>query len=129
MSFFTGTAAIAPNFKEVKEITTDIELIYELQDYFTSTDLKLPAKFSDCFLKVGDKWSPLYPLIFSAFVDEEKTISFHLITNITDKTFEGDKVVLKGVTTAKIADNLTLLQLTQRIHDYFKEDDKTHSAL
>jgi hypothetical protein len=112
--------------KTVKEITTDMALSYEWSG--TSYDMKLPAKFSDAFLKIGSTWLPLYPLIFSAFENDETTISFHLVISIMDKTFEGNDVVLKGVTTIKIEDNLNLLQLTARTKDYFK-DDKTNTPL
>ena len=118
---FTWTP-IQSKFKEVKEITTDEVLVYEWNG--GSFDMTLPAKFTDCFLKVGYSWSPLYPLIFSAFENESKEISFHLVTGIIDKTFEGDKVILKSVTTTKIEDNLTLMQLTNRVKEYFKEDKK-----
>jgi hypothetical protein len=116
-----------PLLKELKEITTDGELTYVWNG--GSCDMRLPAKFGDCFLKVGTAWSPLYPLIFSAFENDEKAISFHLIINVQDKTFEGDQVVLKGVVTTKIEDNLTLLQLTSRVRDFFKEDDKTNPVV
>jgi hypothetical protein len=110
-------------FKEVKELTTDEELIFIVVDNFTMNNLKLPAKFSDCFLKVGTTWSPLYPLIFSALENDNKEISFHLVTEISDKVFEGDNVILKSVSTSKIEDNLTLLQLCERTKAYFKKDE------
>jgi hypothetical protein len=109
--------------KDIKEITTDEVLEYVWTDQF---DLKLPQKFSDCFLKVGYTWSPLYPIIFSGFMNDEKEISFHIVTSITDKIFEGDKVVLKGITTVKIEDNLTLIQLSQRTTKYFKDNDTSN---
>jgi|SRR5579859_4014510 len=113
---------LSPTLKEVKEITTDSELIYEW-DGISSTGfhMKLPAKFSDCFLKVGYAWSPLYPLIFSAYENDSKEMSFYLVRDISDKIFEGNKVVLKSVTTTKIEDNLTLMQLTQRVRQYFED--------
>ena len=124
LTLANGTATftnwmIGPNFKEVKEITTDNELNYEWDGQ--SFEMKLPAKFSDCFLKVGYTWSPLYPLIFSAYENASKVMSFHLVIGIIDKIFEGDKVVLKSVTTTKIEDNLTLLQLTNRVRQYFED--------
>lgn len=106
--------------KEVKEITTDNELTYEWNG--GSFDMKLPSKFNDCFLKVGYTWAPLYPLIFSALENDEKTISFHMVVGITDKVFEGEKVILKAVTTTKIEDNLTLVQLLERARAYLKKD-------
>lgn len=115
--------------KELKEITTDSELTYDWNDGYGAYDLKLPAKFGDCFLKVGNEWSSLYPLIFSAYEHDAKELSFHIVVGISDKAFDGDKVVLKSANIAKISDNLTLLQLTQRVRDFFKEDDKTNSTL
>jgi hypothetical protein len=126
-TYTTGTTTILANwnsnsnFKDVKEITTDSELSYGWNG--SSFDMKLPQQFNDCFLKVGYKYSPLYPLIFSAFENDNKTISFHLVLDITDKTFDGDKVVLKSVTTTKIEDNLTLLQLTERCRNFFKDKE------
>jgi len=122
-----GTITFGSNFKNVKEITTDIELIYEWSD--SSFNMKLPAKFGDCFLKVGYTWSPLYPLIFSAIENDSKELSFHLVTGITDKSFEGDTVILKSVTSTKIEDNLTLLQLAEKVRNHFKEYDKTNPTL
>ena len=113
------------NLKEVKEITTDCVIKCEVTGF--SLDVTLPQKFSDCFLKVGYAWSPLYPLIFSAIVDGEITMSFHIVTTITGKVLEGNDVILKGITTIKIEDNLTLLQLCERTKDFFK-DDKTNSS-
>lgn len=110
------------SLKEVKEITTDAELIYEWNG--NTYDMKLPTKFSDCFLKVGYTWSPLYPLIFSALENDSKEMSFHIVVGISDKVFEGDKVILKSVTTTKIEDNLTLLQLSERTNQFFKKDGK-----
>jgi hypothetical protein len=126
-TLITGTNNVGFYFKEVKEITTDNELTYEWNG--VSFDIRLPQKFSDCFLKVGYGWVPLYPLIFSAFEGDSKEMSFHLVTAILDKVFEGDNVILKSVTSIKIEDNLTLLQLTNRTKEYFQEDDKTSSAL
>jgi hypothetical protein len=126
-TIITGTNNVGFYFKEVKEITTDNELTYEWNG--VSFDMHLPQKFSDCFLKVGYNWSPLYPLIFSAFDGDSKEMSFHLVTAILDKMFEGDNVILKSVTSIKIEDNLTLLQLTNRTKEYFKEDDKTSPSL
>jgi hypothetical protein len=108
------------SFKNIKEITTDSELEYYWD--ISVFNMKLPGKFSDCFLKVGYRWSPLYPLIFSANEGDSDKVSFHVVLDITDKIFEGDKVILKGVTTAKIEDNLTLLQLTERVNQFFKKD-------
>lgn len=124
---YTGTTtstwtAILPKFVEVKEITTDIELIYEWNG--STFDMRLPDKFSDCFLKVGASWSPLYPLIFSAIKNDEKELSFHLVVGIMDKTFEGGKVILKSVTTTKIEDNLTLMQLANQTKSFFKKDEE-----
>ena len=117
-----STFSFSPLLKEIKEIITDSELTYEWID--TGYAMKIPAKFGDCFLKVGDKWSPLYPLIFSALENDDKAISFHIVVGIVDKVFEGDKVVLKSVTISKIDDNLTLLQLTERAREYLKKDEK-----
>lgn len=114
-----GIWNLASNFKEVKEITTDSELTYEWGN--TSFHLNLPQQFSDCFLKVGYSWSPLYPLIFSAYENDSKELSFHLVVGITEKVFEGGKVILKGVSTTKIEDNLTLMQLTNRTRQYFED--------
>jgi hypothetical protein len=122
----TWATQIQPTLKEIKEITTDSELIYEWDGSSFKFNMKLPVKFSDCFLKVRAGWSPLYPLIFSALENDEKTASFHLIVGIIDKKFEGDNRVFTSVTTTKIEDNLTLLQLTQRVRDYFKEDATTN---
>jgi hypothetical protein len=121
-----GWGSLNPNFKDVKEITTDSDLRCELDG--SLLHMHLPSKFNDCFLKVGHVWSPLYPLIFSAFENDSKEMSFHLVTAISDKTFDGDDVVLKSVTTIKIEDNLTLIQLSQRAQEYFK-DDKTNSPV
>lgn len=124
----TGTSWVQQVLlKQIKEITTDLEL--ELEYIWNGTfELKLPIKFSDCFLKIGYSWSPLYPLIFSAFESDSTEMSFHLVRDITDKVFEGDKVVLKSITTIKIEDNLTLLQLCERTKEFFK-DDKTNPTL
>jgi hypothetical protein len=124
---YTGSWNVSPMLKEVKEITTDIELTYEWSG--SSSDMTLPEKFSDCFLKVGAAWSPLYPLIFSALENDEKTISFHLVVGIIDKVCVGNKVILKSVTTTKIEDNLTLMQLSHRVKEYFKENDSSDSAV
>ena len=125
--YTTGTSTWTTNFnpiifKEVKEIITDSELIYEWSG--SSFNIKLPTKFSDCFLKIGYTWSPLYPLIFSAFENDSKELSFHLVVGIMDKVFEGDQVILKSVTTVKIEDNLTFVQLCERTKEFFKEDKK-----
>lgn len=118
---FTWTP-IQSKFKEVKEITTDEVLVYEWNG--GSFDMTLPAKFTDCFLRVGYTWSPLYPLIFSAYENDSKELSFHLVTGIIDRVFNGDKIILKSVTTTKIEDNLTLIQLTERANQYLKKDEK-----
>lgn len=118
---WTGTSTLKPSFKGIKEITTDQELIYEL-DSFSGGSLKLPSKFSDCFLKVENNWFPTYPLIFSAFENDSEKLSFHIVREIEDKKFEGDSVVLKYIKTSKIEDNLTLVQLCQRTKDFFKAE-------
>lgn len=118
---FTWTP-IQSKFKEVKEITTDEVLVYEWNG--GTFDMTLPAKFTDCFLKVGYSWSPLYPLIFSAYENDSKELSFHLVTGIIDRVFNGDKIILKSVTTTKIEDNLTLMQLSERCKNYFTKDEK-----
>lgn len=121
---WTTTTNIYPTLKtftKIREITTDEELAYDFNG--TALDIKLPISFSDCFLKVGYVWSPLYPLIFSAYENDSKELSFHLVVGITDKTFiEGDLVILKDITTAKIEDNLVLVQLTERARAYLKKD-------
>lgn len=110
-----------PILKNVKEITTDIELEYWLEN-LVSADLKLPAKFGDCFLKVGDKYSPLYPLLIYGTEGDSITPSFYIVNEISGKVFQGDLVLLQSIKLAKIEDNLTLLQLSERTRNYFKED-------
>ena len=124
---WTSTTWLGNNsYKEVKEITTDSDLTYEWTGI--NANLTLPAKFSDCFLKVGSSWVSLYPLIFSAYENDSKELSFHIVTAISGKEFEGDKVVLRSVITMKIEDNLSLIQLAERTKEYFK-DAKTSISL
>ncbi len=109
-------------FNEAKEITTELPLTF-LYDSLYTKSLKLPLKFSACFVKVGElvDYVSLYPLIFSAYEGQEKELSFHIITSILNKKFEGDSIFLEGVVTKKITDNLSLVQLIQRVNDFFKE--------
>jgi len=120
-AYYTFPATFSPALKNVREVTTDIELNYILEGFAYGL-LKLPSKFTDCFLKVGEKYSPLYPLIVSAFEGDAAELSFYVVTEISGKRFEGDVVVLEGVHFGKVDDNLTLLQLCESTKNYFKND-------
>lgn len=118
--------AISPVLKDVKEITTDAEIDYFFDSFVTIT-LKLPLKFTDCFIKVGTCFVSLYPLLLSALETQDQTNFvpvFYLVKEINDKTFEGDLVVLKDVKLAKVEDNLILMQMAALTSQYFKKDEK-----